>query len=381
MVIMNISPNKVTIDLSALKENLTKIRELVDKKTKIMGVVKSDAYGHGLIPVARELEKNHIDALGVDYLSEAIKLRNAGVIIPVVIFLGIDTPQEAKQVADYNLIPLIYDINSARILSEEGKRSGRAVKVYLKIDTGMGRLGIDFRETGLFMQQLKGMKGIIIEGLFSHLSSADEKNSLFTNGQIKNFNKAISVSRKLGINLTMNSLANSAGIMRYKKAHFDIVRPGIILYGGLPCTDFVNPPSFEQVMAFCSSVIQVREVEHKTPISYGRTFYTDGARKIAIISAGYADGLSRSLSNKGNILIHGQKVRIIGRVCMNLTVADVTEINGVKKGDRVCFLGKQKGNAITSDDIARCAETISYEVLCSLGIRNNREYIYETHNS
>jgi alanine racemase len=373
---MKISPNKVTIDLSALQDNLIKIRELVDKKTKIMGIVKSDAYGHGLIPVARELEKLHIDSLAVDYLSEAIKLRNAGVNIPVVILLGIDTPQEAKKVAGCNLIPLIYDINSTRILSEEAKRSGRAVTVYLKIDTGMGRLGIDFRETGLFVQQLKEMKGIKIKGLFSHLSSADEQDTLFTNAQIKNFKEAISVSRRLGVKLTMNSLANSAGIMRYKKAHFDIVRPGIILYGGLPCTDFVNPPSLRHGMAFRSSVIQVRKVEHGIPISYGRIFYTDGVRKIAIISAGYANGLSRSLSNKGDVLIHGQKARIIGRVCMNLTVADVTAIKGVKKGDKACFMGKDKGNEITSDDIARWSDTISYEVLCSLGSINNREYIH-----
>ena len=373
---MNISPNNVTIDLSALRDNLIQIRELVDKKTKIMGIVKSDAYGHGLIPVARELEKMHIDSLAVDYLSEAIKLRNAGVKLPVVILLGINTPQEAKKVADGNLIPIIYDIDSARILSEEGKKSGRPVKVYLKIDTGMGRLGIGFRETGLFVKQLKEMKGIAIEGLFSHLSSADEQDTLFTNTQIKHFKEAISVSRRLGIQLTMNSLANSAGIMRYKKAHFDIVRPGIILYGGLPSTDFVNPPSLRHVMEFCSSVIQVRNVEHGTPISYGRIFYTDGVRKIAILSAGYADGLSRSLGNKGTVLIHGQKARIVGRVCMNLSVADVTAIKGVKKGDRVCFLGKEKGNAITSDDIARWADTISYEVLCSLGSRNNREYIH-----
>ena len=164
--------------------------------------------------------------------------------------------------------------------------------------------------------------------------------------------------------------------MRYKNAHFDVVRPGIILYGGLPSTDFVNPPSLQQVMAFHSRIIQVRKVEHGTPISYGRTFYTDGLKTIALISAGYADGLSRSLCNKGYVLIHGQRVRIIGRVCMNLTIADVTAIKDVKKGDRVCFLGKNKETVITSDYIARWAKTISYEVLCSLGRRNNREYIH-----
>lgn len=374
---MNTSPNKVTIDLSALQYNLLKIRELVGKETKIMGIVKSDAYGHGLIPVARELEKLHIDSLGVNYLSEAIKLRAEGVKTPVVILLGISTHQGAKNVADYNLTPVIFDLDSARMLSEEGRKKGRSTNVYLKVDTGMGRLGIDFRETGLFLKQLMGMKGIKIEGLFSHFSSADQEDTIFTKTQIKKFKEAISVSRKLGLEFTMNNLANSAGIIRYREAHFDLVRPGIMLYGGFPCPDFADPPPLKGLMTFCSSVAQVREVEHGTPISYGRTFYTDGPRKIAILSAGYAEGLSRSMSNKGQVLIRGQKAGIIGRICMNMIVADVTSIKGIKKGDRVCFLGKEKANRITADDMARWADTISYEVLCSIGSRNKREYIYE----
>ncbi len=165
--------------------------------------------------------------------------------------------------------------------------------------------------------------------------------------------------------------------MRYRDAHLDLVRPGIMLYGALPSPDFANPPPLRHMMTFCSSVVQVREVTHGTPISYGRTFYTDGARKIAIISAGYSDGLSRSMSNRGQVLIHGQRARIIGRICMNLTVADITAIKDVKKGDRVCFLGRRKGNMIRADDVARWADTISYEVLCSIGSRNTREYVYE----
>jgi alanine racemase len=374
---MSTSPNRVTIDLSALQHNLLRIRELVGEETRIMGIVKSDAYGHGLIPVARELERLHIDCLGVAYLSEAIKLRTEGVKTPVVVLLGITRPQDAKKVVEDSLNPVIYDLDSARILSEEGKKSGRPISVYLKIDTGMGRLGIDFKETGLFLKQLMNMKGIRIEGLFSHLSAADQEDTIFTRTQIKNFREAISVSRRLGLELTMNNLANSAGIIRYREAHFDMVRPGIMLYGGLPCPDFANPPSLKHLITFCSSIVQVREVTHGTPISYGRTFITDGSRKIAIISAGYADGLSRSMSNKGHVLIHGQKARIIGRICMNLTIADVTSIKGVKKGDLAYFLGKDKGNRITPDDMARWSNTISYEVLCSIGSRNKREYIYE----
>lgn len=374
---MNSSPNKVTIDLSALRYNLLKIRELVGQGTRIMGIVKSDAYGHGLIPVARELEKLRIDSLGLNYLPEAIRLRGEGIETPVVILLGIYTPQDAKKVVDHNLTPVIYDLDSASMLSEEGKKSGRPVNVYVKIDTGMGRLGVDFKETALFLKQLMKMKGVKIEGLFSHLSTADQEDTGFTKTQIKNFKEVIAASRGIGLDLSMNNLANSAGIIRYRDAHFDLVRPGIMLYGGLPCPDFANPPPLRHLMTFCSSVLQVREVRHGTPISYGRTFYTDGSRKIAIVSAGYADGLSRSMSNKGMVLIHGQKARIIGRICMNLTIVDVTPIKGVNKGDRVYLLGKNKGNMITADDMACWANTISYEVLCSIGGRNRREYIHE----
>jgi alanine racemase len=370
-------PNRVTIDLSALQYNLSRVRELIGKGTKIMGIVKSDAYGHGLIPVAMELEKLHIDSLGLDYLSEAIRLRDEGIGTPVVILLGISTPQDAKKVLDYNLTPVIFDLDSARMLSEAGKRGGRPIKVYVKIDTGMGRLGIDSKETEAFLKQLIDMKGIKVEGLFSHLSAADEQDPLFTRTQIRNFREAVSASQRLGLELPMNTLANSAGIMRYRGAHFDLVRPGIMLYGALPSPDFASPPPLRHLMTFCSSVVQVREVTHGTPIGYGRTFYADGVRKIAIISTGYSDGLSRSMSNKGQVLIHGQRARIIGRICMNLTIADVTAIKDVRKGDRVCFLGKSKGDMITADDMARWADTISYEVLCSIGRRNEREYLYE----
>jgi len=374
---MTVSPNKVTIDLSALRYNLLRIKELVGEGTRIMGIVKSDAYGHGLIPVATELEKLHVDSLGLNYLPEAIRLRDEGIKLPVVILLGIYTPQDAKKVVDYNLTPVIYDLDSAWMLSEEGKKSGGPISVYVKIDTGMGRLGVDFKETAPFLKQLMNVKGVKIEGLFSHLSTADQEDTGFTKTQIKNFKEAIAASRGIGLDLSMNNLANSAGIIRYKDAHFDMVRPGIMLYGGLACPDFANPPSLRHLMTFCSSVLQVREVKHGTPISYGRTFYTNGSRKIAIVSAGYADGLSRSMSNKGMVLIHGQKARIIGRICMNLTIVDVTPIKGVEKGDRVYFLGKNKGNMVTPDDMARWADTISYEVLCSIGGRNRREYIYE----
>lgn len=375
---MNRSPNKVFILLSALAYNLSRIRELVGKKTKIMGVIKSDAYGHGLIPVARKLEALGIDALGVNYLSEAISLRIEGIAAPVVILLGISTSHEAQQVVENDFTPVVFDLESARLLSVEGEKRGKPVTCFLKIDTGMGRLGIDFREIGPFLEQLVRLKGLRVEGLFSHLSSADEEDKEFTKGQIKNFDEAISAGRGFGLALTMNSLASSAGIIKYKESFFDLVRPGIMLYGGLPCPDFMHPPLLKHLMTFQSSVAQVREVKQGTPISYGRTFCTDCLKRIAIISAGYADGPSRAMSNKGQVVIRGQRAKIIGRMCMNLTIADVTAIGGVQKGDKVYFLGEDSGKRITPDEMARWADTISYEILCSIGSRNIREYIDET---
>ena len=374
---MNSSPNTVRVNLSALQHNLFTVRQFIGKHTRIMGMVKSDGYGHGLVQVARELEKLQIESLGVDYISEAIKLRAEGIKIPVVVLLGISTSEEAQKIVDYSLTPVVFNVDSVRLLSEEGKKTGRSISMYVKIDTGMGRLGIDFKEIGPFLEQLLSVKRITIQGLFSHLSSADQEDTRFTRSQIKHFKEAISVGRRLGLELTMNNLANSAGIIGYKEAHFDLVRPGIMLYGGLPCPEFTNPPALEHLMTFCSSVLQVREVRGGTPISYGRTFYTDGAKKIAIISAGYGDGLSRAMSNTGQVLIHGQKARIIGRLCMNLTIADVTSIKEIQKGDKVVFLGEDKGNRITAEDMARWANTISYEIFCSLGSRNTREYVYE----
>jgi alanine racemase len=374
---MSPSPNTVRVNLSALRHNLCTVRHYVGKRTKIMGIVKSDGYGHGLVQVARELENLQIESLGVGHISEAIKLRAGGITIPIVVLLGISTSEEAKKLVDYSLSPVVFDLDSARLLSEQGKKSGRSISMYVKIDTGMGRLGIDFRETGAFLEQLLGVKGITIQGLFSHLSSADQEDTRFTSNQIKCFKEAISVGRRAGFELTMNSLANSAGIIRYKEAHFDLVRPGIMLYGGLPCPEFADPPALEHLMGFCSSVLQVRQVRDGTPISYGRTFYTDGAKKIAIISAGYGNGLSRAMSNTGQVLIHGEKARIIGRICMNLTIVDITSIRDVDKGDKVVFLGEDKGAGISADDMARWANTISYEILCSLGSTNTREYVYE----
>lgn len=369
------SPNRVIIDLPALAGNFRQVRNLVHRNARIMGVVKSDAYGHGLLEVGRVLEKNGIDCLGVAYLPEALALREGGIQLPIVILCGIRTREEACKVLDKELTPVLFDLSTAEILSQECRSQGGKLRVQLKVDTGMGRLGIADSEIGLFLQKVISFKNLEIEGLTTHLSTADESDTRFTRDQIERFEKAISTGRSLGLNLPLNNMANSAGIMHHQKTLFDMVRPGIMLYGGRPSPDFVRSASLAPVMHLQAQVVQVRDLPDKTPVSYGRTYHTEGPRRVAVLSAGYADGLPRTLSNRGKVLVGGQQANIIGTVCMNLTVCDITGRKDVKPGDEVVFLGSQGAECITGDDMARLAGTISYEIFCAIGPKNMRTYI------
>ncbi len=367
-------PNKVIVDLAALAHNFRQIKLRVGRHTRIMGVVKADAYGHGLLPVSRTLVENRVDCLGVAFIHEALELRQHGIKIPIVILCGLQTGQEVTEAVEHALTPVIYDLKIAEAISREGERRGKPVPVHLKVDTGMGRLGIAHTEIGPFVQRLSGMKGILVEALTSHLSCADQSETGFTEGQVACFQEAVSTVRALGHSLPLNSLANSAGLMGREDAFFEMVRPGICLYGGRPGPDFPLPVALKPVMHFAGQVLQVRDLPDRTPVSYGRTYYTHGPRRIAIVSAGYSDGLFRSMSNAGHALIRGQKAPIVGTVSMNLTALDVTGIKDAAAGDQVVLLGTQGDLVITGDDVAGCAGTISYEVFCSLGRQSVREY-------
>jgi len=368
-------PNSITIDLSALVHNLDQIRKLVDKRVRIMGVVKADAYGHGLLPVSKTLVRNKIDCLGVAYLYEAIELRKSGIRTPIVILSGIHTREEAHEVVEKGLTPVLYDLKSAEVLNEESEQRGKKTIIHLNVDTGMGRLGVSYAEIGPFLQRLSDLKSLKVGALTSHLSSADRFEDDFTETQIRLFREAIETAHDVGFQLPFNSLANSAGIMAHQDACFKMVRPGITLYGGLPSPVFLSPVPLKPVMHFKGRVLQIRDLPDRTPVSYGRTFYTDGPRRIAIISAGYANGLPRSMSNAGSVLIRGKKAPLVGMICMNLSSSDITGIKDVNIGDEAVFLGSQGGQTITGDDVARSADTIAYEVFCSLGLRNKKEYV------
>jgi alanine racemase len=368
-------PNRITIDLSALEHNLNQVKRLIDPDTRIMAIVKSDAYGHGLLRVSQLLEKKNIYALGVAHLHEALQLRLNGIKVPIVVLCGIRSREDSEEVVEKALTPVVYELSSAELLSQVALRKGKKVNIHLKIDTGMGRLGIPYKETGPFIQKVLGLPGLNIEALMSHLSSADEGTGDFTDTQIRNFRHAVDIGRSMGIDPALNNLANSAGIMAHKESHFKMVRPGIMLYGGLPSPNFKAPLSLRPVMGLKGQILQTRDLPPSTPVSYGRRYFTEGPMKLAVVSAGYGDGLPRNLSNRGTALIRGKKTAMVGIICMNMVICDVTGIEDVMPGDEAVLLGVQGDHVITADDIAALCDTISYEILLSIGTKGYREYI------
>ena len=367
--------NTAVVDWTALAHNLNQARSLLRPAVKIMAVVKADAYGHGSASVSQAFARMGADCLGVAHLHEALELRKAGVSLPVCVLSGIRTREEARAVIEHELNPVSYDPAAAEVLARESVAMGKRAGIYGKVDTGMGRLGIPHTHIEPFLEKLGSLKSIELCGLMSHLSSADDPDRSFTDLQIRNFKGAIERARAKGFALPLNSLANSAGVMAYPESHFDMVRPGIMLYGGLPDPEFLSPVPLRPVMTFKAVVLQVRDMPQGVPVSYSRTYHTLGNERIAVLSAGYGDGLPRRLSNRGQVLIRGRRAPVVGRVCMNLTMVNVSALGEVRPGEEAVFLGCQEDACITGDEVARWAETISYEVFCSIGGRSARSYI------
>lgn len=366
--------NAVRIDLSSLVFNLGQVKSLVGPDIKIMGIVKSDAYGHGLIEVSKELERNGVHSLGTAFMHEALELRKKGIRVPVVVLCGIRSGEEADAVIENKLTPVVFDLPSVVLLAGAAEKRAEKIGLQVKIDTGMGRLGVSHHETAAFLREIARFPRLNIEGLISHLSSADEEDRTFTELQIEKFGEAVNAARAMGMDLRLNSLANSAGVMAHKRSHFDMVRPGIMLYGGLPSPGFRPPLDLKPVMNLAGRIIQIREMSEKIPLSYSRRYYTDGVKRIAVVSVGYGDGIPRGLTNKGKTIIRDSKADIVGTICMNLTLCDVTAINDAAPGDEVVFLGGHGRQIITGDDIASCNDTISYEIFLSIGRGAKKEY-------
>jgi len=378
------------VDLEALAHNYRELRRLTLPSADIMAVVKADAYGHGAAQVSRIALTNGVRFLAVARLDEAIQLRQAGINAPILLF-GYSMPAYVKTLANLNIWASINSYDSARALSSEAMRCNQKVYAHIKVDTGMGRLGVMADEIALLnadreqrdsaaktIQEIASLPNIQIEGIFTHFANADIKDKTHARGQLAVFNKLLKALKKIGVRFKYRHAANSAATIELSDAHLDLVRPGISQYGLWPSPE-VNRSliDLKPVMAIKSRIIQVKDVGAGFKVSYGSTHTTKGPTRIATIPIGYADGYDRILSSQGHMLVRGKRAPIIGRVCMDLTMLDVGHIPEAAQDDEVVILGTQGGETISADEIAERVGTINYEIVSSLTARVPKVYIGE----
>lgn len=364
------------VDLSAIAHNLQAIRKIV-KNRPVIAVVKADAYGHGAVEVSKRLLKEGVTCLAVAFTGEARELRDAGISVPVIVLFD---RNHINEFFDLHLIPVISDAETALSLSNEAKRRNTAINVHIKIDTGMGRLGLHGKNVTESIMNIASMPGIQIEGLLSHFSEADLADRSFADQQITLFRQVLeSVSRKIKGKICAH-IANSAAVMTLEESHFDAVRPGLMLYGYSPLKahGFGSPKNLLHIselfpaLTVKAKILSIRNVPSGTPISYGRTFVTKRQSRIGVVSIGYADGYSRLFSNNAEMLVLGKKAPVAGRVCMDLTMIDLTDIPEAQENDDAVIIGRHGSQSITADELAEKANTISYEILTSLGSRSRK---------
>jgi alanine racemase len=363
----------LAIDLTALEHNYRQLRQLCDPQVKMLAVVKADAYGHGLLPVARRLVEAGADYLGVGSLEEGLMLRRAGITVPVLLLLGI-LPAEAACAVSYNLEVALFRLDVAQALAAAASHQGKKAAVHLKVDTGMGRLGLLSSEVLPFLAGLKTLRHLKVVGLISHLAVADQEDKTYTHKQLQEFTELLATARSEGWPLPLSHITNSAALWELPAAHLGLVRPGLMLYGSPPAPDRPPPVALKPVMSLAARVLQVKHLPPGSSISYGCTYTTPDWCDLAVLPVGYSNGYSRQNSNRGQVLLHGRRAPIRGRVCMNLTMVDVTGFPEVKAGDRAVLLGPDRDDRLPAEELAGWAQTINYEIYCALGTANIRRY-------
>ncbi len=363
------------VDLDAIAHNMREIRKITNPSSQIMAVVKADAYGHGFLEVTRTLLENGADRLAVAVLQEGKQLRSRGVTVPILI-LGASGNDSIDDLINFDITPSVFTYEFAKALSYEAERKEKVTKIHIKIDTGMSRIGYlagdDNEEIADEIIKISRLPYIEIEGIFSHFAASDEYDASYTHLQFDRFMDVCQRLESKGLNIPIKHICNSAGIMMYPEMHLDMVRPGIILYGMYP-SDEVDKSRLDLIpaMTLKSTITHVKEVEAGRGVSYGREYITNGVTKIATVPIGYADGYLRRLAKEGKMIVNGVKVPIIGRICMDQCMIDVTNVNNTDRGDEVIIFGRE---GVTIDDLAKWLDTINYEVACVIGKRIPRIY-------
>ena len=370
---------RAEIDLGALAHNFSYLKSRVSDGVKMIAVVKADAYGHGAPRVSRALESLGVDALAVAIMDEAIALRKEGIDSPMIVFGGALPGEEAAAI-HYNLMPAVHSIEALGRLSQSASSLGMEARYHLKVDTGMGRVGIDFRHLGMFLDHAMELPAVKLEGVFTHLSSADEDSSDYSSLQLDRFRSALTEMEERNIKPHMVHAANSAGVLFHPESWFDAVRPGVALYGINPSSQWQDP-ELRPILSFKSSVSLLKNVSAGSPLSYRRTFITERDSVIASVPVGYADGLSFLLSNRGSVIVRDRIAPIVGRITMDTTLVDVTDVPGVSFGDEVMLIGESPSVSISAEDIAETIGTIPYEVLCNISKRVPRVSVGSPHTA
>jgi alanine racemase len=372
-------PTWAEVSLSKLRRNYERIRHLAGPR-KVMAVIKADAYGHGAIPVAKTLAQSGVDWFGVATVEEALELREAGVEQPVLLLGGLYMSDPAHLI-EYRLTPSVSSTMRLDTYAECARRYSRPIEFHLKVDTGLGRLGLPLDRVGAFVEHYRELKGLELKGFFTHLASAEDLVAAQTEEQAQRFKSALEQLRSHGSAPEWVHVSNSAALLACRPFPENLVRIGALLYGY--CVPFVLPPGedpppipeFEPVLAFKSRVVFMKDVPSGTPLGYGAAFHTRRLSRIATVPVGYADGLSRGLSNRGYAIVRDRRARIIGSISMDLSLLDVTDIPGVNIGDEVILLGKSEHCSINALEIAQLLGTVPYEILCSIGKRVPRLYV------
>ena len=364
----------VEIDLDALKHNFEEIKKAVTPGTDILAVVKADAYGHGALETAKTLIDGGAAGLCLATIDEAVELRKHGITVPMMT-LGFTDSSRFEDAVRYDVEQSVYSLEIAKALSDEAVKQGKTCKIHIKLDTGMGRIGFktDGTETGDIVSACT-LPGIEPYGVFSHFAAADTDDDEYTNRQFGLFMKQIEELEQKGIHFSKRHICNSAGILRFPEMHLDMVRAGIILYGLMPpgCPAPVVDIDLKPVMNWYAKVIHVKTVPVGATISYGRHFTAERPTEVTTVGIGYADGLSRKLSNGFELVIGGRKCPIIGNICMDMCMVDTTDLETRPKvGDKVTVFGSER----TADELAEALGTINYEITCDVGKRVRRLYV------
>jgi alanine racemase len=361
-------PAYLEIDLDALAFNARSIKKKLGAGVAMLVVVKADGYGHGAYPVSRVVLENGADSLGVAILEEGIELREKGVKAPIV-NLYPEPHQRAKKIVEYNLEQVVTDLRLVRNLSQEARRQKKSCAVYIEIDTGMGRYGVPPGQTVELVRKIKGLPNVYLKGILSQFSTADQRKKDFAYKQLGVFTKTLDDLLSSYNHIPIRSIANSGAVLDIPASYFNQVRVGYLLYGLYPSSETSESIRVKPAMSLKSRVLFIKEVQKGTPISYGKTYIAKRKTKIATIPLGYADGYSRLLSNKGEVLIRGRRAKVVGRVCMDAFMVDVTRIPNVKAGDEVVVMGRQGKDEITAHDLGEWTNTFGYEIMTRMGKR------------